>query len=253
MKHSFTISAKSVGVRFANAGWTIRDLQCEIAAGEFISIVGPSGCGKSTFLRMIAGLVNPTEGQIRFAGESSAKPKVGFVFQEPTLLPWRNVVGNVRLPLELQSGNPSTHMSQIQNALELVGLKQQEARKYPLMLSGGMKMRVSLARTLVTQPDVLLFDEPFAALDDILRQRLNEEILQIWQRAGWTAAFVTHNVSEAVFLSQRVLVMAAGPGRIERELEVPFPYPREPELRSQPEFAELCGEVSQHLRSLQPT
>lgn len=255
MTASVGISAESVGIRFAKAAWTIRDLHCQIAPGEFVSIVGPSGCGKSTFLRMIAGLVSPSEGQLRFDAQSAvaAQRRVGFVFQEPTLLPWRTVYGNIRLPLELQGLATRWHPWRVGRALRLVGLSKQDAKKYPLMLSGGMKMRVSFARTLVTQPDVLLFDEPFAALDDILRQRLNEEILQLWQRSGWTAVFVTHNVSEAVFLSRRVLVMKAAPGSIEQEIEVPFAYPRAPELRSQPEFAQLCGQVSHHLRNLQPS
>jgi len=166
------------------------------------------------------------------------------VFQEPTLLPWRSVVGNIRLPLELAGVARAEQQQRVDDSLRLVGLDPRDAAKRPRMLSGGMRMRVSLARALITEPDLLLLDEPFAALDDILRRQLNEELLRIWTARRFTAVFVTHNVQEAVFLSERVLVMSRSPGRIVGEIAVPFSYPRAAELRADPAFAGLTGEVS---------
>lgn len=246
------IAATDVGIAFGGRP-AVEHVTCQIRQGEFVSILGPSGCGKSTLLRMFAGLITPGFGSVTVAGAEPAlarreRARVAFVFQDPTLLPWRTVAENIRLPLELQ-GVPAVEVAaRIEASLRLIGLRPEDADKRPRKLSGGMRMRVSLARALVTQPDLLLLDEPFAALDDILRQQLNEDLVRLWQDAGWTAVFVTHNVAEAVFLSQRILVMSARPGTIEAEIPIPFDYPRHPELRGQAEFARLTAEVSTRLR-----
>ncbi len=233
----------------------LTELSLQIRAGEFVSVVGPSGCGKSTLLRMIAGLIDPTVGELTVAGLAPAEARrraqqVAFVFQDPTLLPWRNVADNIRLPLELEGASLSEQDQSILKSLMLIGLSLSDAVKFPRMLSGGMRMRVSLARALVTGPDLLLLDEPFGALDEITRQRLGEDLLGIWTQKRWTAVFVTHNVAEAVFLSERILVMSSGPGQIVAEIAVPFPYPRSPELRADAEFARLTGQVSRQLREV---
>ena len=219
----------------------LRDLNLEISRGQFVSIVGPSGCGKSTFLRLVAGLDAPTSGQLRVSDHDPLG--LAFVFQDATLLPWRSVERNVTLPLELRRQADDAHVAQ---TLELVGLTD-FAAAYPAQLSGGMRMRVSIARALVTRPQILLLDEPFGALDEITRQRLNEELSRLWQEDRWTGLFVTHNVSEAVFLSQRVLVLSARPGRLLADIPIPFPYPRSPYLRSAPEFIRLVNGISRQL------
>ena len=217
----------------------------EIASGEFVSLVGPSGCGKSTLLRLVANLDSPTQGELQLA--DGAGSERAFVFQDANLIPWRTAWQNVQLPLELRRPLNSADHQVISQALQLVGLRDEDFKKSPRMLSGGMRMRVSLARALVTEPNILLLDEPFAALDDLLRNQLNEQLLEIWQRQNWTGLFVTHNVPEAVFLSQRILVMQARPGRIVADLKVPFDYSRTSKLRTEPEFARFCGEVVGHL------
>lgn len=224
-----------------------------IPAGEFVSLVGPSGCGKSTLLRIIAGLLESTSGtltvqQLEPAAARKTAVRMAFVFQDPTLLPWRTVVENIRLPLELQHVAADRHDGLISESLRLIGLRDDDLRKRPRNLSGGMRMRVSLARALVTDPQLLLLDEPFAALDDMLRQQLNEELVRIWSERRWTGLFVTHNVAEAVFLSQRILVLSSRPGTIAAEIKIPFPYPRTTELRGTAEFAKLTAEVSAKLR-----
>lgn len=228
-------------------------LSLAIREGEFISLVGPSGCGKSTLLKLLAGFDEATTGRLTIAGTSPdvarrSVHRVGFVFQDANLLPWRTVRGNLRLPMELQRSHRQNQQSQIDSMLDLIGLTDVDADKYPRMLSGGMRMRVSLGRALITQPQLLLLDEPFGALDDILRQQLNEDLSRIWLDQKWTGLFVTHNVSEAVFLSQRILVMSSAPGKIVAEIEVPFAYPRPPELRADADFARLTGEVTARLR-----
>lgn len=247
------LSGEAVGLEFAGGIRALSGVTFAVERGEFVSIVGPSGCGKSTLLRLVAGLLDPTEGSIQTAGHASRDVKgnrdVGFVFQQPTLLPWRTVEENVSLPGELGPAPKAIDLARVRGALELVGLSD-FARVYPHQLSGGMQMRVSLARALVTQPRVLLLDEPFAALDEITRQRLNEDLLSLWARDQWTGLFVTHNVTEAVFLSQRVFVMSARPGRIVEEIAIPFAYPRMPELRATGEFAALSGRVSMALRAV---
>lgn len=233
----------------------LRDVAFQIAAGQFVSLVGPSGCGKSTLLRLMAGLLSPSEGSLTLAGEPPADARrrlvrSAFVFQDPTLLPWRTVAENIRLPLELQGLPAAAHRPLIESALALIGLNQHDARKRPRMLSGGMRMRVSLARALVTDPQLLLLDEPFAALDDVLRQQLNEELVRIWQMKQWTGVFVTHNVAEAVFLSQRVMVMSTRPGTVVTDVPIPFAYPRTADLRGAPEFARLTADLSRRLRDV---
>lgn len=248
------ISIEQVGMTYGEASPSLADVNLSIAQGEFISIVGPSGCGKSTLLRLVAGLRSATTGNLTVAGgvPGHSATKTAFVFQEPNLLPWRTVAGNISLPLELDRTNGplrnSTSNELIEQTICQIGLSYDDATKRPSELSGGMRMRVSLGRALVTQPDIMLLDEPFAALDDILRQQLNEELQRLWWNKRWTGLFVTHNVSEAVFLSQRVLVMSQSPGTILETIEVPFDFPRTPELRAQPEFARLTGLVSTHLR-----
>lgn len=246
------IVATGLGKTFDGGQKTLDGVDVSIESGQFVSLVGPSGCGKSTFLRMIAGLAMPTVGRLTLGGRSPAEARhagqrVAFVFQEPRLLPWRNVVDNISLPLELDGVPVAERRQAALRSLDLIGLSGRDGGKFPSMLSGGMRMRVSLARALVTNPTVLLLDEPFGALDDMLRQQLNEELLRIWKIQKWTALFVTHNVSEAVFLGQRVLVMSRSPGRIVDDVPVTFPQ-REPGLRAEPDFARLTGVVSGRLR-----
>jgi NitT/TauT family transport system ATP-binding protein len=234
----------AVAVRFGDHPPVLEGLDFAVERGQFVSLVGPSGCGKTTLLRLIAHLAEPTAGRVVVHGT----PRTAFVFQEPNLLPWRNVVDNIRLPLELLRIPTRDQRSAVDESLQMIGLRTADHGKYPRMLSGGMRMRVSLARALVTHPHILLLDEPFAALDDMLRQQLNEDLLRIWQTQQWTALFVTHNVAEAVFLSQRVLVMSVHPGRITDAVPIPFPYPRAPSLRGDPEFARVTARISQRLR-----
>jgi NitT/TauT family transport system ATP-binding protein len=250
---SSLIEARSVAMSFGSGRLALTKISCSIPAGEFVALLGPSGCGKSTFLRLVAGLMSPTDGTLTVGGQQPElarreEHRVAFVFQEPNLLPWRTVVRNIGLPLELQNLPRREQAPRIEQALRLIGLTPDDGHKRPRGLSGGMRMRVSLARALVTQPDLLLMDEPFAALDDVLRQQLNEELVRIWQTHRWTGMFVTHNVAEAVFLSQRVIVMSRRPGTIVADVSIPFAYPREAPLRADPEFARLCGELSQKLR-----
>jgi NitT/TauT family transport system ATP-binding protein len=217
----------------------------EVKRGEFISLLGPSGCGKSTALRLIAGLASPTSGTVdvaRGATDSRGTHAIGFVFQEPTLMPWADVAGNVRLPLKLAGMQGAEADSRVMAALTQVGLAE-FARSYPRELSGGMKMRVSLARALVTDPDILLMDEPFAALDEITRFRLNNDLLALWRDLRKTVIFVTHSVFESVYLSQRVLVMSARPGRIAAEFRIDAPE-RGEEFRTSAEYAGFCRKVS---------
>ena len=248
LSHEMSVNAAQMEMRFASGQLGVRDVNLAVRRGELISLVGPSGCGKSTLLRMIAGLMAPTAGSLNVQAGSANDSRTAFVFQDSNLLPWRTVFDNIRLPLELRGVPFDQQQVAVEESLKLIGLKPDDATKRPRMLSGGMRMRVSLARALVTRPELLLLDEPFAALDDLLRQLLNEELLRIWTEQHWTGLFVTHNVAEAVFLSQRVLVMSKSPGTFIADIAVPFSHPREPELRSTPEFAKLTGEVSRRLR-----
>ncbi|MGE3315477.1 MAG: ABC transporter ATP-binding protein [Planctomycetaceae bacterium] len=248
------LAAEHLGLTFPGGHAALGDVSFSIARGEFISLVGPSGCGKSSLLRLLAGLLKPTEGTLasfandESSGTESSSGGAGFVFQDPRLLPWRKVIDNIRLPMELDRVPRKTQAARVAECLQLIGLSEADGQKYPRQLSGGMRMRVSLARALASRPQLLLLDEPFGALDDMLRQRLHDELLRIWLEQKWTAVFVTHNVSEAVFLSQRVFVMSPRPGTIVRDVEIPFPYPRQPQLRADPEFARLIGVVSDALR-----
>jgi NitT/TauT family transport system ATP-binding protein len=219
--------------------------------GDFITLIGPSGCGKSTILKLISGLSPVTSGRIVVDGaEAGSADRLAFVFQEPTLLPWLDVSGNVELPQRLLGMGPAKRSEIAGRSLELVGLSDR-ADYYPRQLSGGQKMRVSIARALSVSPRILLLDEPFGALDEMTRDHLNEELLAIRQQLAWTAFFVTHSVPEAVFLSNRILVMAANPGRIHDEVRVELPYPRTEETRESPEYQKLVGEVSRILRSVE--
>ena len=223
-------------------------IDLDVRRGEFVSLLGPSGCGKSTALRIVAGLIAPTSGNVNVAGRvASAQTgrSTGFVFQEPTLMPWASVRDNVRLPLTLAGTPRSDADRRIDDALALVGLSKFGAA-FPRELSGGMKMRVSLARALVTEPDVLLLDEPFAALDEITRFRLNNDLLALWRRLRKTVVFVTHSVFESVYLSQRVVVMTARPGRIHAEIEIDATE-RDENFRISAEYAAYCRQTSQAL------
>jgi len=228
-------------------------LDLDVSRGEFVSLLGPSGCGKSTALRLIAGLSAPTSGTVgvaRRAGEVSAGHSIGFVFQEPTLMPWTSVRENVRLPLKLAHAPVAEAYARVGEALTQVGLSE-FADAYPRELSGGMKMRVSLARALVTAPDILLMDEPFAALDEITRFRLNNDLLSLWRNLHKTVIFVTHSVFESVYLSQRVIVMTSRPGRLGAEVRIDAAEPRGEDFRTSAEYAAYCREVSNALAPLQ--
>lgn len=226
----------------------LSDLELRVHAGEFISLVGPSGCGKSTVLRILAGLTSVSDGVVRWQGNRSIR-RVSYVFQEPTLMPWADVWKNVYLPLRLQGATKAAAKERIDETLNLVGLAD-FAHVNPRQLSGGMKMRVSLARALVTKPEILLLDEPFAALDEITRFRLNDDLLRLWQEQGWTVVFVTHSVYESVYLSGRIAVMSARPGRIREVISVKGPAIRTPEFRQSDEFTEKCRKVSDALKSV---
>jgi NitT/TauT family transport system ATP-binding protein len=214
--------------------------------GDFLSLLGPSGCGKSTALRLIAGLMRPTTGRISWDGQQD-RGDIGVVFQEPTLMPWATVAKNVWLPFRLRGQSFASVQERIANALALVGLEKFHDA-YPRELSGGMKMRVSIARAFVTNPRLILMDEPFAALDEITRQKLNDDLLALKEKIGCTVIFVTHSVFESVFLSDRIVVMAARPGRVVEELTVNAPYPRDMEFRTSADYAAHTHVVSDALR-----
>jgi NitT/TauT family transport system ATP-binding protein len=229
----------------------LHDVNLQIEQGEFISFVGPSGCGKSTILRMVAGLGDPSSGTLEVLGTTAKNAReenneVAFVFQDATLLPWRSVIDNVVLPLELRGVPKQDQQKEAMRVLEMVGLKD-HVKALPRQLSGGMKMRVSIARALAAKPKLLLMDEPFAALDEITRQNLQNELLKIWKQEGLTVLFVTHNVFEAVFLSTRIAVMTPRPGKIATVINVPLPYPREETFRTTHEFSDLVAQVSSAL------
>ena len=232
----------NISLTFADGTQALDNLNLNIQSGEFVTIVGPSGCGKSTLLRLASGLLAQTQGLC-----DVDRTSLGYVFQDPTLLPWRTVRRNVELNAELAGMDKPSRQKAANAAIELVNLTGNED-KYPKQLSGGMKMRCSLARSLVLQPNLFLFDEPFAALDEITREHLNDELLHLFQNQHFASLFITHSIQEAVFLSTRVLVMSARPGRIIAEHGVDFPYPRHPDIRYQSDFAEICGKISADLK-----
>ncbi len=220
----------------------LRNMSLAVNAGDFISLLGPSGCGKSTALRLVAGLIEPTRGRIEWAG-GQGTDDLSVVFQEPTLMPWATVAQNVWLPFRLKGASFHAVRDEIRDVLRLVGLET-FMDAYPRELSGGMKMRVSIARAIVTKPRLILMDEPFAALDEITRFKLNNDLLALKAKIGATVIFVTHSVFESVFLSDRIVVMAARPGRVIRELAVDAPYPRTETFRTSADYAAHCREAS---------
>jgi NitT/TauT family transport system ATP-binding protein len=243
------VSLRDVTKAYDNGVMALGPIDLDVRRGEFVSLLGPSGCGKSTALRLIAGLSAPTSGTLRVARPAvtaNGGHPIGFVFQEPTLMPWTTVRENVRLPLKLAHMPFSAAKARVDEALAQVGLSE-FAAAYPRELSGGMKMRVSLARALVTDPDILLMDEPFAALDEITRFRLNNDLLALWRSLRKTVIFVTHSVFESVYLSQRVLVMTSRPGRIATEIGIETTEPRSEDFRTSADYAGYCRKVSDAL------
>ena len=234
------ISARGLVKAYPTGLQVLAGVDFTVSSGSFCSLVGPSGCGKSTLLRILAGIEKSSGGS--FSVELADSRNLSYVFQDPTLLPWLSVAANVRLPLELRGQTQGQARAAVTEVLERVGLADFSAA-YPNELSGGMKMRASIARALVTRHGALLLDEPFAALDELARARLHVELMNLWRRENWTALFITHNIAEAIFLAERVLVMSSRPGRVAAEFPVPFPQPRAPALRSSPEFAALAGRV----------
>jgi NitT/TauT family transport system ATP-binding protein len=241
------VGLAGVGKTFAGGTVALEDFSLTVRRGEFVSLLGPSGCGKSTVLRIIAGLIAPSAGRVDWPGaRDAAAHAISFVFQEPTLMPWATVFGNVHLPLRIKGVKAASARGPVIEALEKVGLEG-FADAYPRELSGGMKMRASIARALVTKPRLLLMDEPFAALDEITRFRLNNDLLVLWRQLGWTVVFVTHSVFESVYLSSRVMVLAARPGRVVEEIAIDEPYPRDEEFRTSARYAQICRETSHAL------
>lgn len=244
------VSLRQVGKRFANGTLALQDMTLDIGEHDFISFLGPSGCGKSTALRLIAGLTRLSAGEIQWTGAAAKDGRsdrdLGFVFQEPTLMPWAKVFDNVWLPLKLAGTGRDAAAPVVEQALEMVGLSR-FAGVYPRELSGGMKMRVSIARALVTHPRLLLMDEPFAALDEMTRIKLNNDLLAIWREHRFSVVFVTHSVYESVYLSNRIVVMAARPGRVIDEIRVDEPYPRGEDFRTSSRYNAYCTAVSRSL------
>ncbi len=245
-------------VRFAGVGKTygkgplvLDGLDLTVQKGEFISLIGPSGCGKSTLLKLLSGLSPVSSGELIVDGMEpvNAREEMFYVFQEANLLPWSRVLANVELPLRIRGDARDRRRDRARQMIELVGLKEAE-RHFPWQLSGGMRMRVSIARALSVRPEILLLDEPFGALDEMTRDRLNEDLLEIREQDSFTAFFVTHSVAEAVFLSTRIVVLSANPGRISDIIEVPFPYPRKAELRERPEYLQTLAGATRALRAV---
>jgi NitT/TauT family transport system ATP-binding protein len=241
------VALRNVGKTFDTGTVALRGFELAVRDGEFVSLLGPSGCGKSTALRIVAGLSTASEGAVEWPGDAhGAGTRIGFVFQEPTLMPWADVAANVRLPLKLAHADEAQARAAVEQTLARVGLAD-FAGAYPRELSGGMKMRTSIARALVTEPRLLLLDEPFAALDEITRFKLNNELLALWQQQRRTAIFVTHSVFESVYLSQRIIVMTPRPGRVFTEIAVDAPYPRDDAFRTSADYAGFCRLVSDAL------
>ncbi len=238
------VSLRGVGKAFESGTVALDRFDLDVGAGEFVALLGPSGCGKSTALRIVAGLSVASKGTVAWPGGAG---RIGFVFQEPTLMPWADVAANVRLPLKLAHMDDAAADAAVARALARVGLVD-FARAYPRELSGGMKMRASIARALVTEPDLLLMDEPFAALDEITRFKLNNDLLALWQELRRTVVFVTHSVFESVYLAQRIVVMTPRPGRVFTEIAIPASYPRDERFRTSAEYAALCRRVAEALQ-----
>ncbi len=251
------VSVQSVSKLYTgtSAGQThaLSHISLDIRPGDFVSLLGPSGCGKSTLLRLIADLIEPSEGQIMIKGKAPRQARLdrdyGFVFQSPVLYEWRSVLRNVQLPLEVMKFSPADRDRRAREMLQLVGLREFE-RHYPWQLSGGMQQRVSIARALSFKPSILLMDEPFGALDELTRERMNMELLNIWSQTETTVIFVTHSIAEAVFLSSRVVIMTPRPGRIEKIVAIDLPRPRTIETREQTRYFELITEVREALREV---
>jgi NitT/TauT family transport system ATP-binding protein len=238
------VELTGVGKRFAGGVAALSGVDLKVARGEFLSLLGPSGCGKSTLLRIVAGLAEPSSGACRVApSDKPAAGRIGFVFQDPTLMPWSTVTSNVLLPFRIAGRVGAAERDRVAAAIEAVGLSG-FGGSYPHQLSGGMRMRVSVARALVTDPDLLLLDEPFAALDEITRLALNDDLLRLWERHRPTILFVTHSVFESVYLSTRIAVMARRPGHIVADLPVDLPHPRQRSVRMTQDYAALCETVS---------
>jgi len=238
----------SAGKVFANGTRALDPIDLTVRERELVSLIGPSGCGKSTLLKLVAGLLEPTDGRIvwwrgDYARVGEAGRRLSFVFQDPTLMPWSRVEANVRLPLDLAGMARAEARRRVERALELVGLADAR-RDYPRQLSGGMRMRVSIARALVTEPNLLLMDEPFGALDEFTRNRLDGDLVTLWWGRPLSVIFVTHSIYEAVFLSTRIVVMAARPGRVFAGMTIDEPHPRDPSFRTSQRFAQLCRELS---------
>ena len=251
MNTSPAIEILSADKTYSNGTRALEPVDLKIQPGEFVTLLGPSGCGKSTLLKMIAGLLTPTDGRILLWNKPLAQleatgHKLAFVFQEATLMPWSRVRANVRLPLDLHGDDRATADKRVDDSLSLVGLSK-FANAYPRELSGGMQMRVSIARALVTQPDLLLMDEPFGALDEITRNKLDSDLLDLWSHKKLTVVFVTHSIYEAVYLSTRVVVMAARPGRVIEQVAIDEPFPRTADFRVSPEFSKYAKHLQDSL------
>ncbi|MGA2653607.1 MAG: ABC transporter ATP-binding protein [Terracidiphilus sp.] len=245
------IALEGVSKRFRNAAVALEDISLTVERGEFVTFLGPSGCGKSTLLKLVSGLSPVSEGHVQVNGMTpvNARELMSFIFQDATLLPWRTVEQNVGLGMELEHTARSLRTERVAKMLELVGLGH-VAKRYPRQLSGGMKMRASIARALVSRPRILLMDEPFAALDEMTRDRLNEELLRLYSEQKWTVLFVTHSVAEAVFLSTRVVILAAHPGSVAHTIDVDLPWPRTAETRLSKAYEEQVTRASRLLRGV---
>jgi NitT/TauT family transport system ATP-binding protein len=247
IEHASSIRCESLSIRYRGGPLAVQDVDLTVDPGEILALIGPSGCGKTTLLRLMAGLESPSSGAVTLDPPAdSGQGGIAFVFQQPTLLPWRTALENVMLPLELIGRDSnSLRRAAAEQMLKTVGLSDAMER-FPHQLSGGMKMRVSIARALVTQPSVLLLDEPFASLDDMLRNQLGELLMSLWDQQHFTAVMVTHNIAESILLSHRIVVMREG--RLAKPIENPLPRPRSESLRSSAEFGQCYGRVSEALR-----
>jgi NitT/TauT family transport system ATP-binding protein len=249
--HVPEISLLAVSKRFKDTALALDNISLTVQRGEFVTLLGPSGCGKSTLLKLVSGLTSVSNGTVRVNGMTpeNAREIMSFIFQDATLLPWRTVEHNVGLGLELEHAARPSRKERVARMLTLVGLEH-AAHRYPRQLSGGMKMRASIARALVNRPRLVLMDEPFAALDEMTRDRLNEEIHRLYAEQNWTVLFVTHSVSEAVFLSTRVVILAPHPGRIAYEIPIGLGWPRTADTRESEEFERMVTQVSRLLRGV---